>query len=98
MVVNGRGFQQVTAFFWISSPAPNAISVYHLGIPIYYQLLGRRLLGQAMKYPLLRPGHCPEWLRKKLCRGFTGNGRPAFLGSADSVNRVSPAFVHPSER
>jgi Radical SAM superfamily len=53
--------------------------VYNLGIPIYYYLLGRRLFGQAMKYPLLRLGHFPEWiLRKKLYLDFTGRRPPKF--------------------
>jgi hypothetical protein len=52
---------------------------YNLGIPIYYYLLGRRLFGKAMKYPLLRLGHFPEWiLEHKLYLDFTGKRQPKF--------------------
>ena len=37
-------------------------------------MLGRRLFGKAMKYPLLRMGHFPEWLLKhKLYLDFSGS-------------------------
>lgn len=35
---------------------------FNLGVPLYYDLLGRRLFGSVMKYPLFRLGHLPEWL------------------------------------
>ncbi len=51
--------------------------VYNLGIPLYYYFLGRRLFGKAMKYPLLRMGHFPEWILKhKLYLDFTGKRTP----------------------
>jgi len=50
---------------------------FSLGIPIYYYLLGRRMFGKGIKYPLLRLGCYPEWLlRRNLYLDF-GNGRPA---------------------
>jgi radical SAM superfamily enzyme YgiQ (UPF0313 family) len=40
---------------------------YSLGIPIYYYLLGRKLFGTKVKYPLWRLAHVPElFLRRKL--------------------------------
>lgn len=40
---------------------------YNLGIPLYYYLLGRRLFGGGMKYPLFRLAHMPErFLRRRL--------------------------------
>ena len=46
-----------------------------LAVPLYYYLLGRKLFGKAIKYPLLRFGHFPEWLlRGKLYLDF-GDGR-----------------------
>lgn len=40
---------------------------FWLGTPIYYYLLGRKLFGEKMKYPLCRMAHVPEWiLRRKL--------------------------------
>lgn len=40
---------------------------FNLGVPIYYYLLGRRMFGKTMKYPLLRLAHFPERiLRRRL--------------------------------
>jgi hypothetical protein len=59
--------------------AKSAHLVYNLGIPIYYFLLGRRLFGKAMKYPLLRLGHFPEWiLKRKLYLDLTGKRPPKY--------------------
>jgi radical SAM superfamily enzyme YgiQ (UPF0313 family) len=33
---------------------------FNLGVPIYYYLLGRRLFGKTMKYPIMRLAHIPE--------------------------------------
>ncbi|GAB4246734.1 MAG: radical SAM protein [Acidobacteriota bacterium] len=50
---------------------------YALGIPLYYYLIGRRLFGSAMKYPLLRLAHVPErWLRGKLYLDFSREFQP----------------------
>lgn len=50
---------------------------FSLGVPIYYYLLGRKLFGKAMKYPLLRLGHFPEWyLRRHLYLDFSGRSKP----------------------
>lgn len=44
---------------------------FNLGVPLYYYLLGRRLFGHAMKYPLLRLAHVPErFLRRHLYLDF----------------------------
>lgn len=74
----------------------------------YYYFLGRRLFGKAMKYPLLRMGHFPEWLlKRKLYLDFTGKrsqiartaqGLGRFLRmmggqSADRDARVVTAFL-----
>jgi radical SAM superfamily enzyme YgiQ (UPF0313 family) len=48
---------------------------FNLGVPLYYYLLGRKLFGKPMKYPLYRFGHIPErFLRGKLYLDF--DGRP----------------------
>ncbi|MBS1793093.1 MAG: B12-binding domain-containing radical SAM protein [Acidobacteria bacterium] len=40
---------------------------FNLGIPIYYYMMGRRLFGKQMKYPLLRLAHFPEsYLSRRL--------------------------------
>jgi radical SAM superfamily enzyme YgiQ (UPF0313 family) len=33
---------------------------FNLGVPLYYYLMGRRMFGHAMKYPILRLAHFPE--------------------------------------
>jgi radical SAM superfamily enzyme YgiQ (UPF0313 family) len=52
---------------------------FNAGIPIYYYLLGRKLFGAAMKYPLYRLAHFPEWyLRRKLYLDFSGRRPPRY--------------------
>ncbi len=52
---------------------------FNLGVPAYYYLLGRRLVGGAMKYPLLRLGHFPErWMRRRLYLDFSGRAAPGY--------------------
>jgi radical SAM superfamily enzyme YgiQ (UPF0313 family) len=52
---------------------------YNLGIPIYYYLIGRKLFGGAMKWPLFRLAHFPEWiLRKRLYLDFSNGCRPRY--------------------
>jgi hypothetical protein len=34
--------------------------MFYLGTPIYYYLLGRKLFGHRIKYPLWRMAHVPE--------------------------------------
>lgn len=38
---------------------------FNLGVPIYYYLLGRRLFGKEMKYPMMRLAHVPEGILKR---------------------------------
>jgi len=60
--------------FWRGS---NVRWKFNLGVPIYYYLLGRKLFGNIVKYPLLRFGHSPErLLRDKLYLNF-GDDRTA---------------------
>lgn len=52
---------------------------YNLAVPVYYYLLGRKLFGEEMKYPLFRLGHFPEWfLRRKLYLDFSGGQQPKY--------------------
>jgi radical SAM superfamily enzyme YgiQ (UPF0313 family) len=52
---------------------------FNLGIPIYYYLLGRRMFGEGMKYPLYRLAHVPErFLRRKLYLDFSGSMQPRY--------------------
>ena len=49
---------------------------FNLGVPLYYYLLGRKLFGRDIKYPLYRFGHIPErFLRDKMYLDFS-NGDP----------------------
>ena len=57
--------------------AKSAHLVCNMCIPLYYYFLGRRLFGKAMKYPLLRMRHFPEWILKhRLYLDFTGKRAP----------------------
>ena len=52
---------------------------FGMGIPIYYYMLGRKLFGDAIKYPLYRLARYPEWyLRDKLYLDFSGRAKPRF--------------------
>src|SRR5262249_13908067 len=52
---------------------------FNVGVPIYYYMLGRKLFGSAMKYPLMRFGHWPErWLRDRLYLDFSGRSQPRY--------------------
>ena len=45
----------------------------------YAKLTGRGLFGEAMKYPLFRLAHSPEWfLRRKLYLDFSDGRDPRF--------------------
>lgn len=40
---------------------------FNFGVPLYYYLMGRRMFGHAIKYPLLRLAHFPErFLNRRL--------------------------------
>jgi radical SAM superfamily enzyme YgiQ (UPF0313 family) len=67
---------------------------FNLGIPLYYYMIGRRLFGPSMKYPLMRLGHFPEaWLRRKLYLDFTGQ-TPARFQTPEFV--PIPDHMYPS--
>lgn len=62
------------------------------GIPIYYQMLGKKLFGKGMKYPLYRFGGAPErFLRKKLYLDFSGYKRKKDLMKTN-IGDIVPAF------
>jgi len=74
--------------FWRGS---NVRWKFNLGVPLYYYLLGRKLFGNSIKYPLLRFGHFPEWLlRGRLYLNF-GDGRT-------SPYRIPERVETPAER
>jgi radical SAM superfamily enzyme YgiQ (UPF0313 family) len=52
---------------------------FNLGIPAYYYLLGRKLYGAPMKYPIFRVAHFPEsYLRRHLYLDFSGRMEPRY--------------------
>jgi radical SAM superfamily enzyme YgiQ (UPF0313 family) len=52
---------------------------FNLGILLYYYLLGRKLFGSNLKYPLFRLAHFPEWyLRRHLYLDFSGRVEPRY--------------------
>lgn len=52
---------------------------FAVGIPIYYYMLGRKLFGHSMKYPLYRLAHFPERLmRGRMYLDFSSNRPPKF--------------------
>jgi hypothetical protein len=58
---------------------PSVLLKFNLGIPIYYYLMGRKLFGDAIKYPVFRLAHFPEWfLRRKLYLDFSNGHRPKY--------------------
>ncbi len=60
--------------FWHSASKVNA--KFSLGVPIYYSKLGKRLFGEAIKYPIARFAGVPNrFLRKHLYLDFTGHKR-----------------------
>lgn len=77
---------------------------FSLGTPLYYYLLGRRLFGGKMKYPLYRFAHFPKWYLRGSCiwisradapRGFAFRSRSKspWIGCGPSPrnSRASPA-------
>jgi radical SAM superfamily enzyme YgiQ (UPF0313 family) len=49
---------------------------YSLGVPIYYRLLGNKLFGRGIKYPLYRFAGLPDrFMRRHLYLDFTGKPR-----------------------
>jgi radical SAM superfamily enzyme YgiQ (UPF0313 family) len=50
---------------------------FNLGIPSYYYLMGRKIFGSNLKYPLFRLAHFPEWfLRRRLYLDFSCRMQP----------------------
>lgn len=52
---------------------------FNAGVPLYYYMLGRKLFGPSIKYPLMRFGHWPaRWLHNHLYLDFTGTSCPRY--------------------
>jgi hypothetical protein len=56
---------------------------WSLGVPLYYKMLGKKLFGHGIKYPLWRFAGWPDrFMRKHLYLDFTGYKRTNKLMSA----------------
>ena len=65
---------------------------WSLGVPLYYQALGKRLFGNGIKYPLWRFAGLPDrFMRKHLYLDFTGYKRTRDLMRVD-IAEISPGF------
>jgi len=65
---------------------------YSMGIPLYYRMLGRKLFGQGIKYPLYRLGGFPERLmRKHMYLDFSGIKRNK-AGMKPFEKEIVPGF------
>ena len=65
---------------------------FSLGVPLYYYLLGRKLFGNGIKYPLYRFAGVPDrFMRKHLYLDFTGHKRSKDVMRAP-VDELLPGF------
>ena len=71
---------------------------FSMGVPLYYNLLGKKLFGQGIKYPLLRFAGVPDRLmRKRLYLNFTGHKRNPD-GMEPFTGEIVPAFTSVREQ
>src|SRR5437870_1122301 len=71
---------------------------FSLGVPLYYYMLGRKLFGNGIKYPLYRFAGVPDRLmRKHLYLDFTGHKRSKGVMQAP-VDEILPGFRSVRER
>ena len=65
---------------------------YSLGVPVYYRMLGRRLFGRGIKYPLYRFAGVPDrLLRRRLYLDFTARPRDP-RGMKPAHGELTPGF------
>src|SRR5260370_13471380 len=70
----------------------NASMKFSLGVPLYYYLLGRKLFGDGIKYPLYRFAGAPDrFMRKHLYLDFTGYKRSRGVMQAPVIE-ILPGF------
>ncbi|PYS45108.1 MAG: hypothetical protein DMF71_01130, partial [Acidobacteria bacterium] len=71
---------------------------FSLGVPLYYYLLGRKLFGNGIKYPLYRFAGVPDrFMRKHLYLDFTGYKRSTGVMQGP-VNEILPGFQSVREK
>ncbi|HEX6650703.1 MAG TPA: radical SAM protein [Pyrinomonadaceae bacterium] len=82
--------------FWRSGSSKNL--KFTAGAPIYYKLLGKKLFGDGIKYPLLRFAGVPDrLLGKRLYLDFTGYKRNP-KGMDEFPGEIVPAFQSVRDR
>ncbi|PYS48353.1 MAG: hypothetical protein DMF68_13340 [Acidobacteria bacterium] len=76
--------------FWYGGSRANA--KFKLGVPLYYKMLGKRLFGDGIKYPLYRFAGLPDrFMRKHLYLDFTGRKRNR-AGMKPFEKEIVPGF------
>jgi radical SAM superfamily enzyme YgiQ (UPF0313 family) len=76
--------------FWYGDS--RASSKFKLGVPLYYKMLGKRLFGSGIKYPLYRFAGWPDrFMRKHLYLDFTGKKRNR-VGMKPFEQEIVPGF------
>ena len=71
---------------------------WSLGVPLYYKMLGKKLFGDGIKYPLWRFAGWPDrFMRKHLYLDFTGYKRTKDL-MRSNVGEISPGFRNVREQ
>jgi radical SAM superfamily enzyme YgiQ (UPF0313 family) len=76
--------------FW--KDGSRSAAKFSLGVPLYYYLLGRRLFGHGIKYPLYRFAGVPDrFLRRRLYLDFTGRRRDR-SGMKPLEREIVPGF------
>jgi radical SAM superfamily enzyme YgiQ (UPF0313 family) len=76
--------------FWYGGSRANA--KFSLGVPLYYKMLGKRLFGNGIKYPLYRFAGLPDrFMRKHLYLDFTGRKRNR-TGMKPFEKEIVPGF------
>ncbi len=76
--------------FWHG--ASRASMKFSLAVPLYYYMIGRKLFGNGIKYPLYRFAGVPDrFMRKHLYLDFTGHKRSKGVMRAP-VDEILPGF------
>jgi hypothetical protein len=82
--------------FWRSGT--KAMLKLRMGVPLYYTLLGKKLFGHGVKYPLLRLAGMPDrLLSKRLYLNFSGYKRNPH-GMDPFEGEILPAFQSVREK
>jgi radical SAM superfamily enzyme YgiQ (UPF0313 family) len=76
--------------FWYGGQ--KAATKFSLGVPLYYKMIGKKLFGRGIKYPLWRFAGVPDrFMRKHLYLDFTGRRRNR-AGMKPFEREIVPGF------